>query len=133
MVNAALRRYRRAAAGNLFSKSRNCRQDSQPFALPFFLHAYQRDLNFSPAQPALSNASASGCKVGTVFEGMERESPAKLLGARGMIGIDQTGRRTLCAIAAAIAIASAMMASGIIASTASFAVPRYDGLWSVSS
>ena len=50
-----------------------------------------------------------------------------------MIGIDQTGRRTLRAIAAAIAIASAMMASGIIASTASFAVPRYDGLWSVSS
>ena len=49
-----------------------------------------------------------------------------------MIGIDQTGRRTLRAIAAAIAIASAMMASGIIASTASFAVPRYDGLWSVS-
>ena len=49
-----------------------------------------------------------------------------------MIGIDQIGRRTLRAIAAAIAIASAMMASGIIASTASFAVPRYDGLWSVS-
>src|SRR6516164_2421558 len=63
---------------------------------------------------------------------MEREKPAKPLGARGMIGIDQTGRRTLRAIAAAIAIASAMMASAIAASTASFAVPRYDGLWSVS-
>ena len=63
---------------------------------------------------------------------MERENPAKRLGARGMIGIDQTGRRAARAIATAIAIASTMMASGIIASTASFAVPRYDGLWSVS-
>jgi hypothetical protein len=49
-----------------------------------------------------------------------------------MIGIDQTGRRAPGAIAAAIAIASAIVASAIIASTASFAVPRYDGLWSVS-
>src|ERR1700741_3035716 len=32
----------------------------------------------------------------------------------------------------AAAIAGAMMASAIIASTASFALPRYDGLWSVS-
>jgi len=47
-----------------------------------------------------------------------------------MIGIDQIGRRTPSAIAAAIA--GTMMASAIIASTASFAVPRYDGLWSVS-
>src|SRR5690242_19191588 len=31
-----------------------------------------------------------------------------------------------------IAIASAVAAAAIIASTASFAVPRYDGLWSVS-
>ena len=49
-----------------------------------------------------------------------------------MIGINQTGRRAPRATAAAIAIASAMMASAIAASTASFAVPRYDGLWSVS-
>lgn len=49
-----------------------------------------------------------------------------------MIGIDQTGRRAPRAIATAIAIASTMVASAIIASTAGFAVPRYDGLWSVS-
>ena len=47
-----------------------------------------------------------------------------------MIGIDQTGRRAPSAIAAAIA--GTMTASAIIASSASFAVPRYDGLWSVS-
>jgi hypothetical protein len=49
-----------------------------------------------------------------------------------MIGFDQTGRRATGAVAAVIAIASATVASAIIASTASFAVPRYDGLWSVS-
>jgi hypothetical protein len=49
-----------------------------------------------------------------------------------MIGIDRTGRRAPGAIAAAIAIASTIAASAIIASTASFALPRYDGLWSVS-
>ncbi|MFZ1148465.1 MAG: hypothetical protein WAR76_01875 [Xanthobacteraceae bacterium] len=49
-----------------------------------------------------------------------------------MIGIDQTGWRAPGAIAAAIAIAGTMVASAIIASTVSFAVPRYDGLWSVS-
>jgi hypothetical protein len=54
-----------------------------------------------------------------------------------MNGIDQTGRRAPGAIAAAIAIAStivatAILATAIVASTASFAVPRYDGLWSVS-
>jgi hypothetical protein len=49
-----------------------------------------------------------------------------------MIAIDQTGRHAPGAIAAAIAIASTIVASAIIASTASFAVPRYDGLWSVS-
>ena len=48
-----------------------------------------------------------------------------------MIGFDQTGRRATGAIAV-IAIASTTVASAIIASTASFAVPRYDGLWSVS-
>lgn len=42
------------------------------------------------------------------------------------------GRVTPGAIAAAIAIASTIAASAIIASTAAFAVPRYDGLWSVS-
>jgi len=47
-----------------------------------------------------------------------------------MIGIDQTGRRAPSAIAAAVA--ATMMVSAIVASTASFAVPRYDGLWSVS-
>ena len=36
------------------------------------------------------------------------------------------------AIAAAIAITGTVVASAIIASTASFALPRYDGLWSVS-
>jgi hypothetical protein len=49
-----------------------------------------------------------------------------------MIGIDQTGRRARGAITAAIAISSSIVASAIMASTASFAVPRYDGLWSVS-
>ncbi|MFZ2081066.1 MAG: hypothetical protein WAV38_31350 [Xanthobacteraceae bacterium] len=49
-----------------------------------------------------------------------------------MIAIDQTGRRAPGAIAAAIAIASAIVATAIIASTPTFAVPRYDGLWSVS-
>jgi hypothetical protein len=49
-----------------------------------------------------------------------------------MIGFDQTGRRATGAVAAVIAIASTTVASAIIASTASFAVPRYDGLWSVS-
>jgi hypothetical protein len=49
-----------------------------------------------------------------------------------MIGMDRTGRRAPGAIAAAIATASTLMASAIIASTTSFAVPRYDGLWSVS-
>jgi hypothetical protein len=49
-----------------------------------------------------------------------------------MIAIDQTGRRASGAIAAAIAIASAIVATAIIASTPTFAVPRYDGLWSVS-
>jgi hypothetical protein len=49
-----------------------------------------------------------------------------------MIGFDQPGRRATGAIAAALAIASTMVASAIIASSASFAVPRYDGLWSVS-
>jgi hypothetical protein len=47
-----------------------------------------------------------------------------------MIAIDQTGRRAPGAIA--IAIASAIVATAIIASTPTFAVPRYDGLWSVS-
>jgi len=49
-----------------------------------------------------------------------------------MIAIDQTGRRAPGAIAAAIAIASAIVPTAIIASTPTFAVPRYDGLWSVS-
>jgi hypothetical protein len=49
-----------------------------------------------------------------------------------MIGMDRTGRRAPGAIAAAIATASTLMASAITASTTSFAVPRYDGLWSVS-
>jgi hypothetical protein len=49
-----------------------------------------------------------------------------------MIGIDQTGRRARGAITAAIAISGSIVASAIMASTASFAVPCYDGLWSVS-
>jgi hypothetical protein len=63
---------------------------------------------------------------------MEREKPAKGMGAQGMIAIDQTRRRAPGAIAAAIAIAGTIVATAIIASTASFALPRYDGLWSVS-
>jgi hypothetical protein len=49
-----------------------------------------------------------------------------------MNAIDQTGLRALGSIAAAIAIASTIVATAIVASTASFALPRYDGLWSVS-
>jgi hypothetical protein len=43
-----------------------------------------------------------------------------------------TGPSATGAIAAAIAIASTILASAIITSTASLAVPGYDGLWSVS-
>jgi hypothetical protein len=95
------------------------------------LRAYQRDLNFSAAQPALSNAKRRAAKSGAV-SGVERESPQSYWGREGMIGIDQTGRRARGAITAAIAISSSIVASAIMASTASFAVPRYDGLWSVS-
>ena len=49
-----------------------------------------------------------------------------------MIAIDRSARRTPGAITAAIAIASTIVASAIIASTAASALPRYDGLWSVS-
>lgn len=55
-----------------------------------------------------------------------------------MIALNRTGHGApgACdapgAIAAAIAITSTIVASAIIASTASFALPRYDGLWSVS-
>jgi hypothetical protein len=52
------------------------------------------------------------------------------MGAQGMIANDEAGRRALGAIATAVA--GTVMAAAIIASTASFAVPRYDGLWSVS-
>ena len=52
------------------------------------------------------------------------------MGAQGMIANDDAGRRAPGAIATAIA--GTVMAAAIIASTASFAVPRYDGLWSVS-
>jgi hypothetical protein len=52
------------------------------------------------------------------------------------MAIERTRARTFGAIAVPIAIASTViatvMASAIVASTASFAVPRYDGLWSVS-
>ncbi len=41
-------------------------------------------------------------------------------------------RAVQSAIAAAIAIAGTIMATAIITPTASFAVPRYEGLWSVS-
>jgi hypothetical protein len=49
-----------------------------------------------------------------------------------MIGIDQSGRRALGKIAATIAVTGTIAASAMTASTASLAVPRYDGLWSVS-
>lgn len=55
-----------------------------------------------------------------------------------MIALNRTGhgapgaRGAPVAIAAAIAITSTIVATAIIASTASFALPRYDGLWSVS-
>jgi hypothetical protein len=52
------------------------------------------------------------------------------MGAQGIIANDEAGRRAPGAIATAIA--GTVMAAAIIASTASFAVPRYDGLWSVS-
>jgi hypothetical protein len=45
-----------------------------------------------------------------------------------MIAIDQSGQRRR----GRIAIAGTIAASVLIASTAGFAVPRYDGLWSVS-
>jgi len=45
-----------------------------------------------------------------------------------MIGIDHSGRRAPGATAAAIAVAGTIVASA----TASLALPRYDGLWSVS-
>jgi hypothetical protein len=48
-----------------------------------------------------------------------------------MIAIEETKRSLPGAIAAAVAIATTIMATAIIASAASFAVPRYDGLWSV--
>ena len=51
---------------------------------------------------------------------------------RGMIAIDQTGRPAPGAIASAIAIAGTIAAAAIIPSTPTFALPRYDGLWSVS-
>jgi hypothetical protein len=47
-----------------------------------------------------------------------------------MIALNRTGHGAPGAIAAAIAIT--IVASAVIASTASFALPRYDGLWSVS-
>lgn len=49
-----------------------------------------------------------------------------------MIGIDHSGRRVLGTIGAAIAVTGTIVASALTASTTSFAVPRYDGLWSVS-
>jgi hypothetical protein len=49
-----------------------------------------------------------------------------------MIQLKETGRGAPSAIAAIIAIASTIMATAILASSASLAVPRYDGLWSVS-
>jgi hypothetical protein len=48
-----------------------------------------------------------------------------------MIDLNRTARSAPGPIAAAIAIASTIIASAIITSTASFAVPNYDGLWSV--
>jgi hypothetical protein len=54
------------------------------------------------------------------------------LWAPEMIDIGRAARRAASAIAAPLAIAGAIAAGAIIASTASFAVPRYDGLWSVS-
>jgi hypothetical protein len=54
------------------------------------------------------------------------------MGAREIIGIGRTRRRAARLTAAAIAIAGTVAAGAITASTASFAVPRYDGLWSVS-
>jgi hypothetical protein len=49
-----------------------------------------------------------------------------------MIGIDHSGRRAPGATAAAIAVAGTIVTSAMIASTGSLALPRYDGLWSVS-
>jgi hypothetical protein len=49
-----------------------------------------------------------------------------------MIAIDHSARRGFGAIATMIAIAGTIVVTAITGSTASFAVPRYDGLWSVS-
>jgi hypothetical protein len=70
MVNAALRRGRRAAAGNLFSEL-IAPIGGKDQLLPRFLRINQRDLNFSPAQPALSNASV-GPRSQTLFLITER-------------------------------------------------------------
>jgi hypothetical protein len=47
-----------------------------------------------------------------------------------MIAIDQSGQRSAGRIA--IAIAGTILANATVISTASLALPRYDGLWSVS-
>ena len=47
-----------------------------------------------------------------------------------MIAIDQSGQRSPGRIA--IAIAGTILANATVISTASLALPRYDGLWSVS-
>ena len=47
-----------------------------------------------------------------------------------MIAIDQSGQRSPGRIA--IAIAGTILANATVTSTASLALPRYDGLWSVS-
>jgi hypothetical protein len=49
-----------------------------------------------------------------------------------MMQLKQAARAASGAIAAAIAVASTVVAGAFLASSASFALPRYDGLWSVS-
>jgi hypothetical protein len=49
-----------------------------------------------------------------------------------MIALNRTAPSAPGPIAAAVAITSTILASAIVTSTASFAVPSYDGLWSVS-
>src|SRR5262249_27775600 len=99
MVNAPLRR--QAAAGDLFSKFKPPFAASGDKIFPPFLRTHQRDLNFSPAQPALSNAKRRAARPGAVF-GHGAGKTRGDMGAWGMIGIDQTGRRAPRAIAAAI-------------------------------
>src|SRR5690349_8171028 len=100
----------RAAATCFLGRSRSAQRPTH--VLPHFRPTHQRDLNFSPAQGALSNEKRPAAKSGAFLHRAGR-NPQRLWGAR-MIGFDQTGRRATGAVAAVIAIASTTVASAII-------------------